>query len=45
MDPKILKGAGAKTVILTFHDHVVKVREGWVELEFVLLIIAGLPNE
>jgi hypothetical protein len=45
VDPKILKGAGAKTVILTFHDQVVKVGEGWVELEFVLLIIAGLQNE
>ncbi len=38
-------------VILTFHDQVVKVEKGWVEQEFVLLIIvmlpseAGLPNE
>ncbi len=45
MDPKILKGAGAKTMILNFYDQVVKVGEGWVELEFVLLLIAGLPNE
>jgi len=46
VDPKILKGAGAKiTVILNFYDQVVKVGEGWVELEFVLFIIAGLQNE
>jgi hypothetical protein len=38
-------------VIWTFYDHVVKVKKGWVEQEFLLLIIAalqseaGLPNE
>jgi hypothetical protein len=42
---------GAKIVILTFYNQAVKVEEGWVEQEFVLLIIfelpngAGLPNE
>jgi hypothetical protein len=36
---------GAKIVILTFYDRVVKVGEGQVELEFVLLIISGLLNE
>ncbi len=51
MDPKILKGVGAQLVIWTFYDQVVKVEKGWVEQEFVLLIItvlpseAGLPNE
>jgi hypothetical protein len=44
MDPKILKGVGAKIVILTFYDQVVKVGSGWVEQEFVLLIIARLSN-
>ena len=29
----------------TFYDQVVKVEKGWVEQEFVLLIIAALPNE
>jgi hypothetical protein len=43
--PKILKGVGAQIVIWTFYDQVVKVGEGWVEQEFVLLIIAALPNE
>jgi hypothetical protein len=33
---------GAK---IDFYDQVVKVEEGWVELEFVFLIIAWLPNE
>ncbi len=45
MDPKILKGVGAQVVILTFYDQVVKVETEWVEQEFVLLIIAALPNE
>ncbi len=45
MDPKILKGAGAQVVILTFYDQLVKVRKGWVKQEFVLLIIAALPNK
>ncbi len=45
MDPKILKEAGAKIAIWTFYDQVVKGGEGWVEQEFVLLIIAALPNE
>jgi len=44
MDPKILKGVGAKIVILTFYDQVVKVGSGWVEQEFVLIIIARLSN-
>ncbi len=45
MDPTILKGVGAQIVIWTFYDQVVNVGEGWVEQEFVLLIIAALPNE
>jgi hypothetical protein len=36
---------GAQIVVWTFHDHVVKVEKGWVEEEFVLLIIAALPSE
>jgi hypothetical protein len=32
-------------VIWTFYDQVVKVEKGWVEQEFVLLIIAALPRE
>jgi len=32
-------------VIWTFYDQVVKVEKGWVEQEFVLLIIATLPSE
>jgi hypothetical protein len=45
VDPKILKGMRAQIVIWTFNDQVVKVEEGWVEQEFVLLIIAALPSE
>ncbi len=44
MDPEILKRVGDKIVILTFYDQVVKVGEGWVEKESVLLIIVGLSN-
>ncbi len=39
---------GAQIVIWTFYAQVVKVEKGWVEQEFVLLIIASevvLPNE
>jgi hypothetical protein len=36
---------GAQIVIWTFNDQVVKVEKGWVEQEFVLLIIAALPSE
>ncbi len=32
-------------MIWTFYDQVVKVEKGWVEQEFVLLIIAALPSE
>jgi hypothetical protein len=32
-------------VIWTFNDQVVKVEKGWVEQEFVHLIIAALPSE
>ncbi len=32
-------------MIWTFYDQVVKVGKGWVEQEFVLLIIAALPSE
>jgi len=32
-------------VIWTFYDQVVKVEKGWVEQEFVLLIIAALPSK
>ncbi len=45
MDPKVLTGVGAQIVIWTLCDQVVKVGEGWVEQELVLLIIAALPNE
>jgi hypothetical protein len=45
VDPKILKGLGAQIVIWTFYDQVVKGGEVWVEQEFVILIIAALPNE
>jgi hypothetical protein len=45
VDPKILKGVGAQIVIWTFYDQVVKVGKGREEQEFVLLIIAALPNE
>ncbi len=41
----ILKGVEAQIVIWTFYDQVVKVEKGWVEQEFVLLIIAALPSE
>jgi len=41
----ILKGVGAQIVIWNFYDQVVKVEKGWVEQEFVLLIIAALPSE
>ncbi len=44
MDPKILKGVRAKIEILKFYYQVVKVEEGLVEQEFVLLIIVELPN-
>ncbi len=36
---------GAQTVIWTFYDQVVKVEKGWMEQEFVLLIIAALSSE
>jgi len=36
---------GAQIVIWTFYAQVVKVEKGWVEQEFVLLIIAALPSE
>ncbi len=32
-------------MIWTFYEQVVKVKKGWVEQEFVLLIIAALPSE
>ncbi len=32
-------------MIWTFYDQLVKVEKGWVEQEFVLLIIAALPSE
>ncbi len=41
----ILKGVEALIVIWTFYDQVVKVEKGWVEQEFMLLIISALPNE
>jgi len=40
----ILIQVGAQIVIWTFYDQVVKVEMGWVEQEFVLLIIAALPS-
>jgi hypothetical protein len=39
------KRGGSQNIDLDFYDQVVKVGEGWVELEFELVIIAGLPNE
>jgi hypothetical protein len=45
VDPKILKWMGAEIVIWTFYDQVVKMEKGWVEQEFVLLIIAALASE
>ncbi len=42
MDPKIQKGREPR---LDFYERVVKVGERWVKLEFMLLIIAVLPNE
>jgi hypothetical protein len=41
----ILKAVGAQIVIWTFYEQVVKVKKGWMKKEFVLLIIAALPNE
>jgi hypothetical protein len=41
----MLKGVGAKIVLWTFYGKLVKVEKGWVEQEFVLLIIAGLSSE
>ncbi len=41
----MLKGVGAQIVIWTFKEQVVKEEKGWVEQEFVLLIIAALPSE
>jgi hypothetical protein len=40
-----MKRGGSQDSNLELYDQVVKVGEGWVELEFVLHIIAGLPNE
>jgi hypothetical protein len=42
MDPKTLK---VKDNDLDFYEQVVKVGKGWVEQEFVLLIMAALPNK
>jgi hypothetical protein len=36
---------GAQIVTWTFYDQVAKVEKGWVQQEFVLLIIAALPSE
>ncbi len=44
-DPKILKRVGAQIVIWPFCDQVVKVGEGWMQQELVLIIIAALPNK
>ena len=41
----ILKGVGAQLALWTFYDPMFKVETGWVEQEFVLLIIAALPSE
>ncbi len=41
---KIIKRGGSHDSY-SFYDQVVKVGEGWVELELVLLIIAELANE
>jgi len=32
-------------VVWIFYDQAVKVEKGWMEQEFVLLIIAALPSE
>jgi hypothetical protein len=42
VDPEILKVA--KIVVLTFMTKWSKWERVWVEQEYVLLIIAGLPN-
>ncbi len=44
MDPKNMEREGAKIVTLPYNQ-VVKVGEGWVDLEPMLLTIARLPNE
>jgi hypothetical protein len=36
---------GAQIVIWTFYDQAVRLEKGWVEQEFMLLIIAALPSE
>ncbi len=40
-----IKSGGSQDRNLEFYDQGVKVGEGWVELELVHLIIAGLPND
>jgi hypothetical protein len=40
-----IKRGGSQESDLNYYDQVVKVGEGWVGLELVLLIIAWLPNE
>jgi hypothetical protein len=40
-----VKRGGSQDSNIELYDQVVKVGEGWVELEFVLRIVAGLPNE
>ncbi len=45
MDPKILKGGGRPDSDLYFLWSSGQSGKGWVEQEFVLLIIAALPSE
>jgi hypothetical protein len=41
----LIKRGGSPNSDLDFYDQVVIVEKGWVEQEFVLLIIAALPSE
>ncbi len=45
MDPKILKGGGSPDSDQDFLWSSGQSGKGWVEQEFVLLIIAALPSE
>jgi hypothetical protein len=45
MNSLTLKGVGAQIVICTFYDLLVKVEKGWLEQQFVLLIIVALPSK
>ena len=40
-----IKKGGSPDSNRNFYDQVIRVEKGWVEQEFVLLIIAALPSE